>query len=96
MFTLVEYVCLSQGYIRGRFVLHQQQSFLEEPSVEIPALIRPWIIVQYNQVNGEEFWGIIDSFRIVFTFSVIVCIQNLFYSKGFQSYDSHFSKPLLR
>ena len=30
MFTLVEYVCLSEGYIRGRFVLHQWQSFIEE------------------------------------------------------------------
>ena len=33
MFTLVEFVHLSQGYIRGRFVLHQRQSFIEEPLV---------------------------------------------------------------
>ena len=33
MFTLVEYVRLSQGYIRGRFVLHQWQSFIEEQVV---------------------------------------------------------------
>ena len=33
MFILVEYVSLSQGYIRGQFVLHQRQSFIEEPLV---------------------------------------------------------------
>ena len=73
MFTLVNYVRLSQGYIRGRFVFKQQQFLIgRAASVQIPALIRPWIIVQFNLVSGQAFYLNIDSFQIVFMFSAMV------------------------
>ena len=54
-FALVEDVRLLQAYIRGRFVLLQRQSFIEEPLVlRMPALNRPCAIGQFNQVDGEE------------------------------------------
>ena len=56
MFTLVDYVCLSQEYIRGQFVLKQWQFLIgRAPSVQIPTLIHPWIILQFNLVNGKVF-----------------------------------------
>ena len=55
MFALVEDVRLFREYIRGRFVLLQRQSFIEEPLVlRMPALNRPGAIGQFNQVDGEE------------------------------------------
>ena len=56
MFALVNYVCLSQGYIRGRFVLIQRQFLIERAaSVQIPALIRPWIMEQFNLIHRKAF-----------------------------------------
>ena len=52
MFTLVNYVRLSQGYIRGRFVLKQWQFLIgRAASVQIPALICPWILEQFNLIR---------------------------------------------
>ena len=77
MFTLVNYVRLSQGYIRGRFVLKQWQFLIgRAASVQIPALIRPWIIVQFNQVNGEEFGVLLMILGLFLRFQFIVCLQN--------------------
>ena len=56
MFTLIIYVRFSQGYIRGQFVLKQQQFLIgRAASVQIPALICPWIIEQFNLVSGKAF-----------------------------------------
>ena len=79
MFTLVDYVRLSQEYIRGRFVLKQRQFLIgRAASVQIPALIHPWIIVQFNLVNGKVFQLSIDSFTIVFMFFSHCLQQKIF------------------
>ena len=61
-FALVEDVRLLQAYIRGRFVLLQRQSFIEEPLVLwMPALNRPCTMGQFCQVDGEQ-----PGFEIIF------------------------------
>ena len=60
--ALVEDVRLLQAYIRGRFVLLQRQSFIEEPLVLwMPALNRPCTMGQFCQVDGEQ-----PGFEIIF------------------------------
>ena len=55
-FALVNYVCLFQGYIRGQFVLKQQQFLIgRAASVQIPALIHPWIMGQFNLLRERVF-----------------------------------------
>ena len=92
MFTLVDYVCLSQEYIRGRFVWKQWQFLIgRAASVQIPAFIRPRIIVQFNLVSGQAFYLNIDSFQIVFMFSAIVYNQNFPLPNRFIASRSNFS-----
>ena len=55
-FASVNFVCLFRGYIRGHFVLKQWQ-FLKgrAASVQIPALICPWILEQLISYVEKRF-----------------------------------------
>ena len=61
MFTLVNYVRLSQGYIRGRFVLKQQQFLIGRAAsvwIKVVSLI---VICEFNE---RELSVVICEFRI--------------------------------
>ena len=84
MFTLVDYVRLSQGYIRGRFVFKQQQFLIgRAASVQSPALIHPWIIEQFDLVSGQVSYLNIDSFlTCLYVFSNCLHLKNFHLPKG--------------
>ena len=51
MFTLVNYVCLSQGYIRGRFVLKQWQFLIgRAASVQIKWSLSLWFVSSVREI----------------------------------------------
>ena len=87
MFTLVDYVRLSQEYIRGRFVLKQRQFLIgRAASVQSPALIHPWIIEQFDLVSGQASYLNIDSFlTCLYVFSNCLHLKNLHLPKRFTS-----------
>ena len=95
MFVLVEDVRLCSVVYKRKICIASAAIFHRRAAgVRIPALIRPWTIGQFNQVDGEEFGVLLIIFGLFLRFQTIVYLPKS--RIRLQSYQPLFTRSLLR